>query len=315
MSNHNQRICQIFEQLYKIRVAQGEEWRAKSYEKVIPLLRNYHKDIESGLEARQIPGIGDKLSTKIDEILRTGTLSELNTATLPQTPQDQEKEQVLQLFEKIEGVGPKTALKWYNTGYRKISDIPLSICTATQAIGVQLYHELIQRIPRTEMDQFNQIFHYYLDPMGIQFVICGSYRRGRADSGDVDVLLIARPDMNVLATVLTIPIFTHKLSYGDKKFLGVCKINQLHRRVDLELVQPYEYPFAVVYFTGSEKFNVLMRQRAIDLGVRLNEKSLTREIINEYGQKQLQYYQANTEEDVFSLLGIQYLTPEERDKY
>src|SRR5438309_818218 len=107
--SRNQRICQIFQQLYDLRTQQNEIYRAKAYANAISVLQNYHKDIESGAEARLIPGIGEKLAAKIDEILLTGTLSELGSV-----PQDTEKERVLKLFQSIERVGEKTALKWYN---------------------------------------------------------------------------------------------------------------------------------------------------------------------------------------------------------
>lgn len=311
MNSFNANIISIFQQLRDIRIQQDEPFRAAAYEKAIAILRKYPKNIESVEEAKQIRGIGTSLASKIDEILRTGTLAELNNAL----PQDEEKKRVIELFEKIERVGNKTACKWYDLGYRQLSDIPMSECNAGQWIGIQLYHELIQKIPRSEIQYFEQILHYYLDPLGIQFVICGSYRRGRAESGDIDVLIVDKPGLNAINEVLKIPVFTHTLAYGDKKYMGICKINQLHRRIDLELVQPNEFAFALMYFTGSQGFNILMRQQAIDLGVRLNEKSLTREIITPLGQKQTLYYPAQTEAEIFTLLGIQYLTPEERDRY
>jgi DNA polymerase/3'-5' exonuclease PolX len=311
----NEQICVLFEQMYNLRIRQGKKFNADAYKKVVPIIRNYPKQIESGAEAQRIVGIGQKIAGNIDEILRTGTLSELNEVINIMTPEDTAKEKVLKLFETIEGVGQKTSAKWYDAGYRQLSDIPLNICTTKQLIGIQLHHELIQRIPRSEVEQFEKIFASYLNPLGIHFIICGSYRRGRPDSGDIDVILLARPDINVMATALQVPIFTHTLSYGDKKYMGVCRFNQLHRRIDLEYVQPHEYPFALLYFTGSKGFNVLMRQRAIDLGATLNEKALSKEYIDVNGIKQVGTYSASTEEEVFALLGLQYLTPEERDKY
>ena len=315
MNSFNANIIAIFQQLHDIRIQQGVPYKAKAYEKAITALRNYPKNIESVEEAKSIKGIGTSLASKIDEILRTGTLAELNNAIPVITPQQKEKNKVIELFEKIERVGNVTACKWYDLGYRQLSDIPMSACNAGQWIGVQLYHELIQKIPRSEIQYFEQILHHYLDPLGIQFVICGSYRRGRAESGDVDVLIVDKPGINAITEVLKIPVFTHTLAYGDKKYMGVCKIDQLHRRIDLELTPTNEFAYALMYFTGPVEFNVLMRQQAIDLGVRLNEKTLTREIITPEGQKQILYYPANTEEEIFALLGIQYLTPEERDRY
>lgn len=387
MAFRNQRICEIFEKLRSIRLQQGKEWRGKAYEKIIPILRGYHKEIESGAEAKSIPGIGDRMAAKIDEILLTGTVAELKSEiiTKPQSekdevlrifesiegvgpktaskwyeqgyrkisdipatacnskqwmgiqsgkliskkktnePVDPEKNRVIKLFNSIEGVGDKTAQKWYNLGYRNISDIPASTCNDRQLIGIQLHHELSQRIPRVEIEKFEQILHELLDPQNIQFQICGSYRRGKADSGDIDILVIAKPDVDVVAEILKCPVFipSLKLAYGDKKYAGICKIDQLHRRVDIELVQPHEYPYAVVYFSGPAKFNVKMRDHASKLGVRLNEKSLTVKV----KQSQItpdgiihesyveSFYPARDEKHVFELLGIQYLTPEERELY
>lgn len=300
----NQQICELFERLRDIRLEQGHQWKAKAYEKVIPILRGYHKDIESSIEAKSIPGIGTSMAAKIDEILKTGTLSELSSASLTKI---NEKDEILKLFQSIERVGPKTALKWYNAGYRKLTDIPPDVCNTGQWLGIQLHSQLTQRIPRAEIQQCEQLLHSLLDPQSIQFQICGSYRRGKSDSGDIDILIIAQSDKDVLAEVLKAPIFTHTLARGPKKFLGVCKINEIHRRIDIELVQPEEYPYAVLYFTGPARFNVLMREQAIKLGVRLNEKSLS----NNQGQ----LYFAETEEDVFKLLGVSYLTPEQREQF
>ncbi len=71
----NQHISQVFEQLRDLRTAQGETYRARAYEKVIPLIRSYPVPITSVEQARAIPGIGVSLATKIGEILQTGTVS------------------------------------------------------------------------------------------------------------------------------------------------------------------------------------------------------------------------------------------------
>ena len=106
---------------------------------------------------------------------------------------------------------------------------------------------------------------------------------------------------------LTCPIFTHKLSRGPKKYMGVGIVDQIHRRIDVEVVQPHEYPFALMYFTGPKTFNTKLRDHFKEMGYTLNEKSLN----DDEGT----LYPANSEEDIFEMAGLQYLTPEERDKY
>lgn len=303
----NQRIIEIFQQLHDLRISQNQPWRARAYLKAIETLRNYPQEIRSGEEAKRLPNIGASLAEKIQEIINTGTAAELSVAIEAPTSEDIERDRVLKLFQTVERVGPVTAKRWYDAGYRSIEDIPNEATTEGQWIGLQLYNDLIQRIPRDEIKQAEQMLHACLDPYGIQFEIAGSYRRGRPDSGDIDILVIDRPDMDVLNTVVQCPIFRYRLAQGPKKFLGVGLIDRLHRRIDVELVQPEQYPFAIVYFTGSSGFNVKMREYAAQHGLRLNEKGL-------FGP-QGEFYPAQSESDLFYILGLQYLTPEQRDQY
>lgn len=303
----NQRIIDVLQQLHDLRISQNEPWRAKAYLKAINSIRNYAQSIQSGAQAQQLPNIGQSIADKIQEILNTGTVAELSMASSAPTAEEVERNQVLKLFQTVERVGPATAKRWYDAGYRSIEDVPREAATEGQWIGLQLYSDLIQRIPRSEIEQAERMLHACLDPLGIQFEIAGSYRRGRPDSGDIDILVINQPDMDVLNAVVECPLFRYRLAQGPKKYLGVGVIDQLHRRIDVELVQPTEYPFAIVYFTGSGGFNVKMREYAAQHGLRLNEKGL-------FGP-QGEFYPAQSEADVFRILGLQYLTPEERDRY
>jgi DNA polymerase/3'-5' exonuclease PolX len=302
----NEQIIRVFEQLRDLRLQQGQGHRANAYIKAIAGIRKYPKQIQSGAEARAIPGIGESLASKIDEIIRTGTVAELG----PSRPQeDVERERVLNLFMTVSGAGPATAAKWYEAGYRTLEEIPASAATREQRISLQYQNEFNQRIPREEIAEAETILHRCLDPLGIQFEIAGSYRRGRSDSGDIDILVIEKPGIDVIGTMTQCSIFVRDLTlaYGTKKFRGVGKIRQTHRRIDIEVVQPHEYPFAITYFTGPQSFNIKMRAHASQYGLTLNEKGL----FGPMGES----YPATSEQNLFEILGLQYLTPEERDKY
>lgn len=294
----NGKIIYIFQQLKNIRILQNEQFKAKAYDKAVLSIQNYGKELESGSEARKLPGIGESLAAKIDEIIRTGTVSELNGNTALD-----EKNKVIDLFKTVERVGNKTAERWYNLGFRKITDVTRTECTDAQWISLQLYPELSQRIPRDEIDEFAR----KLSETKIPFVICGSYRRGKPTSGDIDVLVTSRDDIDVLEQMLKCDMFTHTLAKGPKKYLGICKIRELHRRVDIEVAKEDEYPFAITYFTGSEGFNIKMREHASSLGLRLNEKCL----LDADGNK----VAVESEEKLFEVLGMEYLTPKERDNF
>src|SRR5690606_7834094 len=131
------------------------------------------------------------------------------------------------------------------------------------------------------------------DQYGIKWTIAGSYRRGESSSGDIDLLVESRDDldMDVLLSLLD-NIIVATLAKGEKKFMGMLRLSDEYygHRIDIRLVDPNEYVYALMYFTGSEQFNVLMRNRAIEFGLTLNEYDLSD------GKN---YYPATNEKDIF----------------
>jgi DNA polymerase/3'-5' exonuclease PolX len=295
----NQDIVDMLQRMQRLRVEQGEVGKVHGYVRAIRAIQSYPVRITSAEQALTIPGIGPSMSQRIGEFLTTGRVAEL--AGLDQ------KDQVIKLFTQIDRVGLDTAERWYRAGYRTLSDVPRSACNDGQWIGLTLYPELSQRIPRSEIDVYNQYLTQFLGALKIHFIICGSYRRGKETSGDIDVVILDQPGRQIFNEVLSSPMFTHTLALGSKKFLGVCKLpGGIHRRIDLELAQPYEYVATVTYFTGPASFNVKMRDHADKIGYHLNEKALTR---------QGQIISLNSEDQLFTILGLRYLTPKERDGY
>ena len=78
------------------------------------------------------------------------------------------------------------------------------------------------------------------------------------------------------------------------------------RRIDFMLTQEHEYPFALLYFTGSGPFNVAMRNFALSKGYSLSEYGLKDANGKFVGDA------FRTEEDIFEFLGLKYIPPEQR---
>jgi DNA polymerase beta len=157
----------------------------------------------------------------------------------------------------------------------------------------------------------------------IKFDICGSYRRGALESGDVDIL-ISQNDGDLKKIVKKLQknniIIDSLTTEGSTKFMGIYRINDMSalalalapapapvpapaRRIDIRLVSPDSYYAALLYFTGNKNFNIYLRQKAIDNGYTLNE----------YGLKFNDELRVlKSENEIFEILNISVIDPEKR---
>jgi DNA polymerase/3'-5' exonuclease PolX len=290
------------------------------HRKAANILKSLTYKVESREDALKLRGIGTSIAEKIGEIISTGKLRKLDIL------QSEEQIQVLSTFMGIFDVGQSTANKWCAMGYKTLEDIEKhATLTYAQAVGLKFYHDFKLRIPRDEMEAIcgavKKVIHQ-LDPNFI-VEICGSYRRGKADCGDIDII-ITHKRASTLKNVLhlAIPllhearILTHDfvtISEGSDKYMGVCQANsnRKHRRIDMLTVPPAEWPFALLYFTGSGHFNRSMRFWAGKRGYSLSQHGLR---VN-YGNDNKGPYIAGitTEKQVFEALGLEYRPPEDRD--
>ena len=99
---------------------------------------------------------------------------------------------------KVWGIGDKTAEKLVKMGYHSVADLRekgLHLLTAQQLIGLNYYEELLEKIPRAEVERIYMTVNESCQKIlpGAECVVCGSYRRGRPESGDVDVLILPPP--------------------------------------------------------------------------------------------------------------------------
>jgi DNA polymerase/3'-5' exonuclease PolX len=192
-----------------------------------------------------------------------------------------------------------------------------------QLIGVKHYYNIMMKIPRAELIQIEQLLKNFIGNLNkdIQLMICGSYRRGRAISGDIDCLLthpmitgetaIQHSDfLQKIVDMLTNLNFLvdHLTEDGTTKYMGLCRLpdNEYCRRIDMRLIPFESYAFATLYFTGSKTNNTNMRNAAKKLGYKLNEYGLYNILTHES-------IICNTEAEIFTALKLPYLEPHKRD--
>ena len=284
-----------------------DAYRARSFANASASIGQYPYAIVSGAQARRdIKGIGDSIERAIDEYLTTGTIQRLEELQ----GKFQEQRKVIDWLLSFYGIGPVTAMKFYNQGIRTLEDLWFEgNLTEAQRVGIMWREHIDLRIPREEINLINDRIRSLLNPYGIKWDIAGSYRRREASSGDIDVLVESRPDLSMdrLIQILE-PILPATLAKGETFYRGIVRIDDQHNghRIDVRLVSPEQYIAALMYFTGSQRFNIMMRQRAIDFGLTLNEYGLF-----DQNNRPLPI---GSEDDIFRILRVQYIPPVDRTK-
>ena len=138
----------------------------------------------------------------------------------------------------------------------------------------------------------------------------GSLRRWKETIGDIDFLVSSRAPAEVIEFFVTQPGVLSVSAKGDTK---ASVIVEGGIQADLRVVSDAEYPFALAYFTGSKEHNIVMRQRAIARGLRLNEYGLFRS--KEETRDPALRLPCYTEEDIFRELDLCYVEPELREDH
>ena len=306
------RVLEIFIYLEKYYKSNYDTFRAKTYMGLNKILKNLSsdKDLEP-VNLKKIKGIGQGTIDRIKEIIDTGTLQEYEKL--------KDKKSPLEEFLKIHGVGKQHAKKLVSEGFKGVDDLRnckniKDYLNDTQIKGLQYYDDMQVRIPYEEIQKhevyLKDVLHK-IDPKA-ELTIAGSYRRKRPDSGDIDLLLKANSKKTYdkfIDTLVEEGYLTCQLARGAKKYMGMGKISisPCHRRIDIMYTKPEEYPFAILYFTGSGDFNVRMREDALKQGYTMNEYS-----IKHTDNKQKVDKVFLEEREIFDFLGYQYLNPEDR---
>lgn len=299
-------------------------FRLRSIKIALKAIQEFPSIITSSNDLKGIKGIGKGTLDRVDEIIKTGKLSEIKVST-------KEKEN-LELIEKLEdvfGIGRKMAYELFTKhNIKTIDDLKKQYKDGTITLpdtivkGLKYIDLIKDNIPRDEIDEaYKQISKVVSDiDTNLLVTICGSYRRLSPTSGDIDMLVVHPKVLTkkksenskwlykVISNLKQHGLIIDSLTGDDvpTKYMGLFKLNKNTpiRRIDIRFI-PYEsYYTAILYFTGSKDFNRKMRRVAIDMGYTLNEYALLDE-----NDKMIK---VNSEKEIFDILGMEYITPDKR---
>lgn len=304
----NEKFIELMEKLADIMLKQGEPFRARAYQKAQESIMAYPGDILSPNDLKGKPGIGETIMEKLNEYVQTGTLKIL----------EREKNNPVNILAEVYGIGPKKAKDLVDQGITSIAELRENqqLLNDIQKVGLQYYEDILKRIPRSEIEDYKAIFEKAF-PKGTdgKMEIVGSYRRGAQSSGDIDVIITSnspRVFTTFVDNLIKEKIILYVLSRGPTKCLVVTKIpsSDAARRVDFLYTNPEEFPFAILYFTGSKIFNTVMRHIALEKGYTMNEHGIYKMEAKKKGEKVQRTF--TSEEDIFNFLGLEYKSPIER---
>jgi len=297
--------------LESIMSKRGDAFRAKAYKKAQETVLGWPAALTNVSELKGAPGIGASVFDRLLELFQTGVISLI----------EEEKNNPINLLCDVYGIGPKKAAELVNvhgvTTIEQLRTRSETLLNDVQRVGLKYYEDILQRIPRAEIQEYEKTFALCAVSTGVTFEIVGSYRRGAAHSGDIDVIITSVEEgafKRFVDVLIQGKVILEVLSRGDCKCLVIARLpgHAVARRVDFLFSSKEEYAFAILYFTGSKTFNTNMRQRALDMGYSLNEHCISALSSDKVKTPVSSLFP--TEKHIFDFLKMEYVAPEQREQ-
>jgi len=315
-------VAEVLTEIGTLLELKGENaFKTRAYENAARALESLTEPLEKLIAENrlgQIKGIGEGIQKKITELVATGKLAYYDDlkAAVPSG--------LVEMLH-IPGLGPKK-VKALNDklGIETIEQLEAA-CKAGKIAGLEGFGEKTQS-KILEGIQFKRAYasrHLLSDaltvaepmleslrqhPDVIRCSTAGSVRRFKEIIGDIDFLVSTKKPAAVIEFFTSQPGVMSVSAKGDTK---ASVIVQGGIQADLRVVSDAEFPFALAYFTGSKEHNIVMRQRAIERGLRLNEYGLFKS--KEETRDAKLRVPCKTEEEIFQSLDLAYVPPELRE--
>ena len=311
----NSAIARILREIADLlEIKDDNPFKIRAYRNGADIVSNHPHELstldETGL--REIPGIGKDLAGKIREISQTGDAAFHRdlVAEFPPT--------ILDLL-NLQGVGPKTVATLYRElAVRTLDDLEKAAqdgrIRALRGMGAKKETLILKALEERKRFAGRHLLPdahdaaaalvSYLRERAPDAAIepVGSLRRGCDTCGDLDLLASGAP-ASLMADFVDYPPVERVLGHGETKS-SVLLAGGF--QADLRLVAADSRGAAMQYFTGSKAHNIALRDRAIDLGFKLNEYGLFRtdDDVRVAGER---------EEDIYGALGLDWIPPELRE--
>ena len=320
----------VFLQLSEIHDMIGERYRSQAYKKVYDIIQKseFKITVDNMDSWKDLPGIGQASEKKIIEYLTTGKIQKL--LDIRKRPDVKACIKLTQIM----GIGPVKARTLFNdyqinniTQLRKsLKDQP-DLIKREALLGVKYFADLQKRIPYQEMDKAVVILEQLVSMnKSYRIQLAGSYRRNinkkngtRQSSGDIDIVLthndvFVKEDLKKSGHLKVFyecikhsEIFVDCIKLGKISATVLVRIDKIVRHVDIRLFPKESFWTALLHYTGSWEHNIRLRRLAIEKKMQLTEYGLFQIVKGKSVRLPI-----HSERDVFKLLDIPYVSPENR---
>ena len=311
----NLAIARVFAEIGDLlEIKNGNPFKIRAYRNAAETIA-HHPDRVSALgpgERLELPGIGKDLAAKIGELIETGSIA-YHQELLQEFPPT-----ILDLLH-LQGVGPKTvALLYHHLGIRTLEELEAAArdgrLRQLKGMGAKKEGQILKaleertrvagrRLSAEAYDTAAALVAWLRESApGAAVAMVGSLRRGCETCGDLDILAAGAPP-TLMDAFTGYRRVERVLAHGDTKS-SVLLWGGF--QADLRLVPATSAGAALQYFTGSKSHNIVLRDRAIQRGLKLNEYGL-------YRVDDGSLVAGETEEGIYEALGLAFVPPELRE--
>ena len=313
----NTLVAELLRNIAQLLEIKGELiFKIRAYEKAALAIENLEEDIEEIWKKGKlddIPGVGEALTEKISEFLKTGKL-EYYGKLKKEVPVDMEE------LGRVGGLGPKTILKLYKK--YKIRNLRELETAAKQGkiqkiagLGPVVEKNILKSIAFAKTAGKRFLLGHALDIAEEiksklkklkevdKIEIAGSLRRMKETIGDIDILVTSKKQAKVVDFFASMEDVAGVLAKGSTKASVRLKEGL---QADLRVVGEKAYGAALLYFTGNKQHNIALRKIAIKKGMKLSEYGI-------FNKKTSKMLAGKTEEECYKKLGLKYIEPEIRE--
>lgn len=315
----NADVADALEELADVSEILGEQgFRVLAYRRAATRVRETGASIaELALQgtAKELPGIGATIESKIAELAETGSMAAL-AKRRAEVPVE------VRQFLRLPGLGPKTAARiWRELGVTTLEELRIAAeqqrVRTLQGLGAKSEERILEALakgfgPEPErrgllgvgLPVVRQVVEELrAHPAAVEVSGAGSIRRGRETFRDLDVIATATDPPSLIARFVTLPWVLEVAARGDTKATVVTKQGL---RLDLRVVPPEDFGSLLQHFTGSKDHNVALREEAQRRGLSVSEYGVT---IVETGE----VHRFAREDELYRFLGYQPIPPELRE--